>query len=173
MPNTHRTSTRRMTRRYGLTLLWLGSIHRAKEKGIAAPTINRNKGMIRSSPVKPSHSAWLNCALSTAYNGLANRAVRSNTKSWPPMIQNMSKPRRASIDLTRPPAGVVSLGLDMKLPSRSGYRPAFFIWQPNTGIVSILARPRRGARNGTVPFDNTNHSIMAPAEVYTQTQEPR
>ena len=126
--------------------------------------------MIRSSPVKPSHSAWLNCTFSTAYNGLANRAVRSNTKSWPPMIQNMSKPRRASIDLTRPPAGVVFVGIGHETTLQERIQTGLFhlATEHRDCLNSRATTPSH--RNGTVPFDNADHSIMAPAEVYTQTR---
>ena len=63
--------------------------------------MKRNKGMMRSSHVKPSHVAWCNCASTPAGTPPRNTANVRLAASAPPTIQNMSKPRRASMDRTR------------------------------------------------------------------------
>jgi hypothetical protein len=64
--------------------------------------MNRNSGMIKSSKRKPSHLTWFNCVRIHAVVGLADISCRLAKIAPPPIIQNMSNPRRASIETTRP-----------------------------------------------------------------------
>ena len=77
------------------------SIRRPIEYGSVAPIIKRNSGKIQSWKRKPAHSTWLqNWATTSSMILLGHRAPIASRKLAPPIIQNISKPRRASMEST-------------------------------------------------------------------------
>src|ERR1700722_16660067 len=104
------------------------------ENGIAAPTINRKSGMIKSQPPNPSPGTWANCRSSPGGSGSANSLQKFITIGPPPTIQNISKPRNVSIDFTRPESGGTgrAASVDSGLPLEAA------IILPHPAIDSLL-----------------------------------
>ena len=77
------------------------SIRLPMEYGSVAPIMNKNKGKMQSWKRNPAHSTWLqNWATTSSMSLLGQRAPIASRKLAPPIIQNISKPRRASMEST-------------------------------------------------------------------------
>jgi hypothetical protein len=90
---------------YSFLLLSPRSRRLLNENGITTPTMNKNNGIIRSSNTKPSHSTCLSWFIRKAVVGLFSALCRLSKMYQPPIIQNISNPRSASMDVTRPASG--------------------------------------------------------------------
>src|SRR5687767_14882949 len=85
--------------------LWPRAARLAIEKGSATPTRNENDGWMRSCSEQPTHSTWLWCQprnCQNAFSGTA-RATRESRRTSA-IIRNITKPRYASTDESRPGA---------------------------------------------------------------------
>ena len=67
----------------------------------------------------PSQAACSNCSSTKRPGGHPARAAQARAKASPPTIQNMSKPRSASIETSRPGVfGVAAVGIASASPHR-------------------------------------------------------
>src|SRR5262245_54644581 len=113
MPKIHNRTNREAMRRYITRCGWPEVRCLSKENAIDAPEMNKNNGLIRSQQEKPTQCVCDNCVLSHAGGSfvVVIAAASARIKPWPPMIQNMSNPRSASIATTRLEAVADRVGL--------------------------------------------------------------
>ena len=100
IPKTQRAMTRRRIRPYVDRNDCPSSSRLAMAKGIEAPTMKRNIGMIMSQQVNP----YQGCAswnLASKRNAGQRYPTSISASSRPPMIQTIVKPRRASRESNR------------------------------------------------------------------------
>lgn len=91
--------------------------------GKTSPTIKRNNGNIKSSQRKPCQSTWLNCCSILSATEVFDTLAMLLTNSPPPIIQNISNPRSASMDTIRVPVkSVLSLSTIRSPEVIYGYR---------------------------------------------------
>src|SRR6185369_13744537 len=103
MPNIHKRTNREAMRRYIKRCGCPEARCFSKENAIDTPEMNKNNGLIRSQQENPIQLVCAICVLSHAGGSFVEviAPASERTRPWPPTIQNMSKPRSASMETTR------------------------------------------------------------------------
>lgn len=108
MPRIHNTATRHNMCRHaavrGIPLWYL-----ANENGIAAPVMNRNRGMTRSHALNPCHVSWSKCHNRFWYHSALQHPPADMSMGCRNTSMNRSNPLNISRDASRAglPGGIV------------------------------------------------------------------
>ena len=185
-PSKSRRAARRTTRRARVAGGGAAVPELADREGETTPTRNRNSGKIKSMKWKPAHSTCCICVWTSLGEGRPVHRAQALASSSPPTIQNMSNPRRASIERTRSGAAVtgtsgsvavaVEFGTGGHSPSLHGGVTRGAMGGPRgVGPGRVHARGGRIGRVSDLGFEipDLKYQIRDPGRPYPRTRDGR